>query len=331
MSAPLVSIIVPTHNHGPTLRSAVSSALAQTHAELEVLIVGDGMPAEAAAAARELEREHERVRLFEFEKGERHGEAHRHEVLSNDARGEYVFYLCDDDLYLPGHVETLLAVLFYADFVSGTCCVTFPDNSLEIYPHDISRPYTRELMLSTRRQYSHAALSCISHSMAAYRRLPKGWSPAPKGVRTDIHFVRKFVGSAETFHCLSVQRVTVIHLPSPTRLAMSTEERATELDWWRKRIASADGLAAIEAELEAAYRMRAVDADLDYQLAHDHVHEAYDREADMQRWMADLEANAGRLERHIAAINALPELRLRRSRVGHGLLSARARLRRQKR
>ena len=86
ISDALVSVVMPSHDHGPTLRPAVRSALAQTHSQLELLIVGDGMPAAAADVARELEREHERVRLFEFEKGERHGEAHRHTVLSSEAR-----------------------------------------------------------------------------------------------------------------------------------------------------------------------------------------------------------------------------------------------------
>src|SRR3954447_5173740 len=69
---PLVSVIVPSHDHGPTLAPAVRSALRQTVDGLEVLIVGDGMPASAAEIARGLAREHECVRLFEFEKGARH-------------------------------------------------------------------------------------------------------------------------------------------------------------------------------------------------------------------------------------------------------------------
>ncbi len=92
---------------------------AQSHTELELLIVGDGMPAEAAAVARELAASTSSVRLFEFDKGERHGEAHRHTVITEQARGEYVFYLSDDDLLLPDHVETMLARCSTADVVAG--------------------------------------------------------------------------------------------------------------------------------------------------------------------------------------------------------------------
>ena len=103
--------MVPTHDHGPTLVPAVRSALRQTVAELEVLIVGDGMPPAAAEIARRLEREHERVRLFEFEKGARHGEMHRDRVIEGEARGRFVLYLSDDDLWLPEHAERLVAAL----------------------------------------------------------------------------------------------------------------------------------------------------------------------------------------------------------------------------
>jgi len=54
LGPPLVSVVVPTHDHGPTLGPAVRSALRQTVDELEVLIVGDGMPAAAGEIARGL-------------------------------------------------------------------------------------------------------------------------------------------------------------------------------------------------------------------------------------------------------------------------------------
>ena len=51
-----------------------------------------------------------RVRWFDNPKGPRHGELHRHAALQ-EARGEIVCYLCDDDLWLPDHVERMRALL----------------------------------------------------------------------------------------------------------------------------------------------------------------------------------------------------------------------------
>jgi GalNAc5-diNAcBac-PP-undecaprenol beta-1,3-glucosyltransferase len=79
--------------------------------DLEVLIVGDGASPATAAAAAALEREDGRVRFFALPKGPRHGEVHRHAVLSRKASGEAVLYLSDDDLWLPDHAERLRALL----------------------------------------------------------------------------------------------------------------------------------------------------------------------------------------------------------------------------
>ena len=41
--------------------------------------------------------------MFDFPKGDRHGEAHRHAALA-EARGELVAHICDDDLWFPEHL-----------------------------------------------------------------------------------------------------------------------------------------------------------------------------------------------------------------------------------
>jgi GT2 family glycosyltransferase len=38
------TVLIPTHDHGPTLLRSVRSALAQTVTELEVFVIGDSVP-----------------------------------------------------------------------------------------------------------------------------------------------------------------------------------------------------------------------------------------------------------------------------------------------
>ena len=57
------TVIVPTHDHGPTLRFALASALAQTVEDIEVLVVGDGVPNVTHEIVGELSRRDERVRF----------------------------------------------------------------------------------------------------------------------------------------------------------------------------------------------------------------------------------------------------------------------------
>src|SRR5688572_27963864 len=44
MNGPAATILIPTFDHGPLVRLALESALAQTVAEIEVFVVGDGVP-----------------------------------------------------------------------------------------------------------------------------------------------------------------------------------------------------------------------------------------------------------------------------------------------
>lgn len=295
--------MVPTHDHGPTLRPTVESALEQTHAELELLIVGDGMPEAAAAVARELEREHEQVRLFEFDKGERHGEANRHTVLTGEARGDLVLYLSDDDLWLPDHVARMVAALGHADLVAGTAVKIRGDSSNMVHAHDLASPVTVRLMLSDKRPYNRVPLSVIAHTAAAYSRHPLGWSPAPEGLWTDLHFLRGFI-AGESMRIRSVTEVTCLNLASPDRTSFSLHQRVAESEAWLGRIRDPGGLAEVRADIDAAYRSAVAQLDLDYQQVHDWLMAANDRVAELESLVSSNEGRARAAEAELAATRA---------------------------
>ena len=92
----LATVLIPTYNHGSLLRYSVASALRQTVRDLEIFIVGDGVPDATREIVAELQHD-PRVRFFDNPKGPRHGELHRHAAL-RQASGEIVCYLSDDDL-----------------------------------------------------------------------------------------------------------------------------------------------------------------------------------------------------------------------------------------
>jgi glycosyltransferase involved in cell wall biosynthesis len=106
---PLVSIGVPTHERAATLARALDSALAQTHARLEVVISDnashDGTEGLcSAAAARD-----PRVRYIRHEHDR--GPTNNFNTLFAACRGEYVMMLADDDWLDPGYVSACLAEL----------------------------------------------------------------------------------------------------------------------------------------------------------------------------------------------------------------------------
>jgi hypothetical protein len=223
------TVLIPTHDHGPTLLRSVGSALRQTVEDLEVLVVGDGVPDITREVLDELRASDDRVRFFDNEKGPRHGELHRHAALQ-EARGEVVCYLADDDLWLPGHVEEMRRLLADADFAHALPFWIDGEGRFHHLRIDLSRPYFRELLLGGE---NRIPFSCGAHTLELYRRLPAGWRTTPDETFTDLYMWQQILGEPEV-RAVSGTRPTVLHFPSPARSSWSGEQRLAELDAWSK-------------------------------------------------------------------------------------------------
>jgi glycosyltransferase involved in cell wall biosynthesis len=94
----LISVAVPTHNRPELLREALTSVVAQTHAEWEVVVVDDGStPPVAESTLRELLGE--RFVLVRHDPAQGIAAAKNAGVVA--ARGEVILHLDDDDLLTP--------------------------------------------------------------------------------------------------------------------------------------------------------------------------------------------------------------------------------------
>jgi GalNAc5-diNAcBac-PP-undecaprenol beta-1,3-glucosyltransferase len=220
------TVVVPTYDHGPTLRHSVGSALRQTVDDIEVLIVGDGMPDDAREVALELGRSDERVRVLVNPKGESRGELHRHAALG-EARGQLVFYLSDDDLWFPDHLESMTAstAAAGADFVHAPPIWRMGDGSHYRWIVDLAQSRYRQLLFE---RANRVPLSSCAHTLAAYRDLPHGWRVTPPGEYTDAWMWRQFAEQPGTVFACSL-RPTVLHLPSSLRAGRTPGERLDEL------------------------------------------------------------------------------------------------------
>jgi GalNAc5-diNAcBac-PP-undecaprenol beta-1,3-glucosyltransferase len=230
------TVVVPTHDHGPLVELAVRSALAQTVRDVEVFVIGDGVPDVTRDIMSTLTGEEPRVRFFDHPKGPRHGEIYRHAALQ-EASGRSVCYLSDDDLWLPNHLEVLLERLERVDFAHTLPVRIRGDGRYDVSVHDLTKRLYREYVDGERDGGMSPPLTFVGHTMEAYRKLPHGWRTAPADVATDRHMWRQFLNEPWC-RAASCRTVTAIKFHSPDRKAWSIDERFAETERWAKELSA---------------------------------------------------------------------------------------------
>lgn len=128
MSGPIVSVVIPAYNAQRTLAEAVSSVLAQTVRDIEVIVVDDGSRDSTLAVARGIG--DPRVRVVSQEN---RGVAAARNAGILISAGEYVALLDADDLWLPKKLERQLE--FFSEHPECSACQSgayFVDDSLAI-------------------------------------------------------------------------------------------------------------------------------------------------------------------------------------------------------
>ena len=108
MSEPLTSIVVPTYNRAYCLPRTVDSALAQTNARVEVIIVDDGSRDETPALVASRYGSDARVRFIQQANG---GVAVARNTGMRAAQGDYLALLDSDDIWQPWKLELQLACM----------------------------------------------------------------------------------------------------------------------------------------------------------------------------------------------------------------------------
>ena len=101
---PVISVLIRTHKRAAFLRQALTSVLHQTHRPIEVVVVEDGSDEGQAVCAEFADRLD--VRYFRITPGRGRSVAGNRAL--QEARGEWMCFLDDDDLFFADHLEVLL-------------------------------------------------------------------------------------------------------------------------------------------------------------------------------------------------------------------------------
>jgi glycosyltransferase involved in cell wall biosynthesis len=98
------SVLVPAFNNEATIRQAVESALTQTVAELEVIVVDDGSAVPVAAPLSEIR--DARLRVISHDRNL--GTAAARQTALRAARAPVISHLDADDMWQPNYLEAVL-------------------------------------------------------------------------------------------------------------------------------------------------------------------------------------------------------------------------------
>lgn len=181
-----VSVILPTYKRPVHLRNALTSVLDQDYEDIEAIVVSDnGTDSEFNTETRELIHDismkypNRNIKLIEHSKN-RFGAAARNSGIMNST-GEYICFLDDDDIYLPGRVSVSVSYLkemsnsigaIYCGFVGWNS----PSNDLERYNTGdltleiLSLDYKKHYMCTNTVTYKREALLSINGFDESYRR-----------------------------------------------------------------------------------------------------------------------------------------------------------------
>jgi GT2 family glycosyltransferase len=107
VQSPLVSVVIPVWNRAPVLRRAITSVLAQSMSNLEVIVVDDGSTDDSAVVAAGVDD----ARIRVLRQAERSGASAARNRGIETARADLVAFLDSDDEWLPEKLERQLACL----------------------------------------------------------------------------------------------------------------------------------------------------------------------------------------------------------------------------
>ena len=110
-----VSVIIITHNRSNLLGAAITSVLNQTFQDFEIIVVDDASKDDTGNVVQTFD--DKRIRYIRHETNKGHAAA-RNTGLQN-AVGEYIGFLDDDDAWLPEKLQRQVALLDGSPAVVG--------------------------------------------------------------------------------------------------------------------------------------------------------------------------------------------------------------------
>ena len=136
---PEISVIIPVYMMEKYLGACLESVLNQTFKDFEVVCVNDGSTDKSLEIINSYAQKDSRVRVIDQKN--QGGSVARNNAL-DAAKGDYICFLDNDDLYYPQYLEILynLCTAYNADVSACKYGVFFDDDAPELKLYDLKRP-----------------------------------------------------------------------------------------------------------------------------------------------------------------------------------------------
>lgn len=130
-----VSVIIPTYNRTQYIERAVKSVCCQSHKNLDIIIVDDNIrnSQESLYIESVIGRMDERIRIIKTEGKVGGGKARN--IGVREARGTYLAFLDDDDIFLPDKVKVQLAFIMENDYDMAIQDIEWYDQNDKLVEH----------------------------------------------------------------------------------------------------------------------------------------------------------------------------------------------------
>lgn len=264
----LVSICIPTYSARrlPYLREAVTSTLAQTHSDIEVILSDNGSDPPIRAFADEQTRLDPRVRYRRNDPSL--SLPGNFNAALQATRGEYVLFNGDDDRLLPRCIETLLAAH------GSDTVVTFANHYIIDHKGERNLALTRQYMVSYAREglprgrVADPVACAWRNSVPLPSSLIRGAEARQLGMRPEVHacdldFFIRLAASGRSFVFLPEFVAEYrVHVGSETSIGSVDRTMLDSLDPMpvpphveplKRRLMSDTLVGAVSAELKAGH------------------------------------------------------------------------------
>ncbi|WP_346895285.1 glycosyltransferase [Clostridium sp. UBA7503] len=140
-NSPLVSVLIPAYNRPEYLKIALESVLNQTYRNIEIIICDDSTTVDVENMIQEYLKQYSNIRYYKNENNL--GQFNNDIKLFNLAKGEYINYLMDDDLFERTKIEKMM-YYYLKDLNNEIKLVTsyrklIDDNGLLLEDQDINK------------------------------------------------------------------------------------------------------------------------------------------------------------------------------------------------